>query len=140
MNLYGTAAVQHRVAAEIILSPAFPTFSNYRDYIFFDPFQTEKSFSDQLQDAETNDQGEVEFDIPLERFDRATYQLTFSAEGFEKEGGRGVRSDSSVLVSPLPYLIGYKPDGDLQYINKGSGRSVDLIALIRRSGKSRYPA
>ena len=41
----------------------------------------------------------------------------------------GVSSESSVLVSPLSYLIGYKPDGDLKYINKGSGRSVELIAV-----------
>ncbi len=129
MNLYGTAAVNHRVAAEITLSPAFPAFKSYKDYTFFDPAQTDKSFSDQLPDGATNEQGDAEFDIPLERFDRATYHLTFAAEGFEAEGGRSVRSESSVLVSPLPYLIGYKPDGDLQYISKGSKRSVDLIAI-----------
>lgn len=129
MNLYGTPAVGHRVAAEITLSPAFPVFRQYKEYTFFDPIQTDKSFSDQLPEAVTNEQGEVEFSIPLERFDRATYHLTFSAEGFEKEGGRSVRSESSVLVSPLPYLIGYKSDGELQYISKGSKRSVDLIAI-----------
>jgi uncharacterized protein YfaS (alpha-2-macroglobulin family) len=129
MNLYGTAAANHRVSGEITLSPAFPAFRNYREYTFFDPVQANQSFSDELPDGVTNDRGEAEFDLPLERFDRATYHLTFIAEGFEAEGGRSVRSESSVLVSPLSYLIGYKPDGDLQYINKGSRRSVDLIAV-----------
>jgi len=129
MNLYGTPAANNRVNAEITLSPAFPVFSAYRDYTFYDPFQAKQSFSDELSDRATNERGEAEFDLPLERFDKATYHLTFAAEGFEKEGGRSVRSESSVLVSPLPYLVGYKPDGDLQYINKGSKRSVDLIAV-----------
>ncbi len=129
MNLYGTPAVNHRVAADITLSPAFPVFKQYQDYNFFDPMKTEKSVSDQLQDTMTNEKGEAEFDLNLARFDKATYRLTFTAEGYELEGGRGVSSTSSVIVSPLSYLIGYKPDGDLKYINKGSSRSLELIAI-----------
>ena len=34
-------------------------------------------------------------------------------------GGRSVVSESSVLVSPLNYLVGYKPDGDLRFISRG---------------------
>ncbi len=128
-NLYGTPAVGHRVVGDITLSPAFPAFKQYKDYIFFDPLQTDKSFSDRLQEAKTDEQGEAEFDLNLDRFDKATYRLTFTAEGYELEGGRGVSSESSVLVSPLSYLIGYKPDGDLKYINKGSSRAVELIAV-----------
>ncbi len=129
MNLYGTPAVHHRVSADLTLAPAFPAFRQYQDYLFFDPLKTEKSVSDQLQDTETNEKGEAEFDFNLSRYDKATYRLTFTAEGYELEGGRGVSSTSSVLVSPLAYLIGYKPDGDLKYINKGSSRSVDIIAV-----------
>lgn len=128
-NLYGTPAVNHRVIADITLSPAFPAFRQYKEYIFFDPLRTDKSFSDRLEDVATNEQGEAEFVFNLDRFDKATYRLTFTAEGYELEGGRSVYSESSVLVSPLPYLIGYKPDGDLKFISKGSSRSVELIAI-----------
>jgi uncharacterized protein YfaS (alpha-2-macroglobulin family) len=128
-NLYGTPAVKHRIGAEITLSPAFPAFRQYKDYTFFDPLRTDKSFSDRLEDAVTDEQGEAEFGFNLDRFDKATYRLIFSAEGFELEGGRSVASESSVLVSPLPYLIGYKPDGDLTFISKESSRSVQLIAV-----------
>lgn len=128
-NLYGTYAVEHRIAADITLSPAFPAFRQYKDYIFFDPLRTDKSFSDRLEDTTTNEQGEAEFGFNLERFDKATYRLIFTAEGYELEGGRGVYSESSVLVSPLSYLVGYKPDGDLKFISKNSNRSVDLIAV-----------
>src|SRR5574341_1504385 len=129
MNLYGTPAVNHRVAADLTLTPAFPVFKQYQDYTFFDPLKTEKSVSDQLQDATTNEKGEAEFDFNLSRFDRATYRLTFTADGYELEGGRGVSSTSSVIVSPLSYLVGYKPDGDFKYINKGSSRALELIAI-----------
>lgn len=129
MNLYGTPAVNHRVSADITLAPAFPAFKKYSDYTFFDQFKIEQNVSDQLQDAVTNDRGEAEFELNLGRFDKATYRLTFLADGYELEGGRGVSAFSSVLVSPLSYLIGYKPDGDLKYISKGSSRSVDIIAI-----------
>src|SRR5581483_5943991 len=56
-------------------------------------------------------------------------------EGFEAEGGRSVTAETSVLVSPLPYLIGYKPDGDLSYLSKGSKRDVELIAIAPQGTK-----
>jgi alpha-2-macroglobulin len=55
--------------------------------------------------------------------------LRFIAEGFEPEGGRSVLSDATAMVSPAPYLIAYKPDGDLNYIDKDIKRSVNLIAV-----------
>ena len=129
MNLYGTPAVNHRVAAEVTLAPTSPSFRQYEDYTFFDPAKTEKSFIESLPDAVTNEKGEAELDLNLGRFDKATYRLTFAAEGYELEGGRSVGSTSTVLVSPLSYLVGFKPDGNLTYIHKDSSRSVELIAI-----------
>jgi len=129
MNLYGAPAINHRIAAEVTLAPASPAFKQYQDYTFFDPAKAEKSFVESLPDAVTNEKGDAEIDLNLGRFDKATYRLTFAAEGYELEGGRSVGSTSTVLVSPLSYLVGYKPDGDLSYINKGSSRTVELIAI-----------
>ncbi len=129
MNLYGTPAVNHRVAAEVTLAPSSPSFKQYEDYTFFDPAKAETNFVEPLPDAVTNEKGEAEIDLNLGRFDKATYRLTFAVEGYELEGGRSVGSTSAVLVSPLSYLVGYKPDGDLTYIHKGSSRSVELIAI-----------
>lgn len=129
MNLYGTPAVNHRIAAEVTLAPASLSFKQYQDYTFFDPAKAEKSFIEPLPDAVTNEKGDAEIDLNLGRYDKATYRLTFAAEGYELEGGRSVGSTSTVLVSPLSYLVGYKPDGDLTYIHKGSGRTVELIAI-----------
>ena len=50
-------------------------------------------------------------------------------DGFEKEGGRNVSTDANILVSPLPYLVGTKADGDLSYIYKNSDRIIKVIAI-----------
>ncbi len=129
MNLFGTPATNRRLSASVTLSPAFPSFSRFADYRFVDPLRAKNTFTDRLQDQRSDDKGAAEFDLNLERFDKATYRLRFAAEGFEAEGGRSVVSESSVLVSPLDFLIGYKPDGDLRYVNRGAARSVELIAI-----------
>src|SRR5437667_2580239 len=55
--------------------------------------------------------------------------MRFMAEGFEGEGGRSVTGDVGALVSALPYVIGYKADGDLRYIDMNKPRAVDLVAV-----------
>ena len=98
--------------------------TDYPDYIFADPLldpkKPPKVFTETLTDVKTNDKGQAEFDLNLDRFEKATYQLTFFAEGFEAEGGRSVTTQSKALISPLPYFIGYKPDGDLSFIKQNS--------------------
>ncbi|MFA6092735.1 MAG: alpha-2-macroglobulin [Elusimicrobiota bacterium] len=128
-NLFGTPAANRRVAGSITLSPAYPGFKSYRDYTFYDPQHAKHSFTDRLPDGMTNADGEAELPLNLERFEKATYRLVFSAEGYESEGGRSVGAESAALVSNLDYLIGYKPDGELRYINKQSSRTIELIAV-----------
>ncbi len=128
-NLFGTPAQNRRIAASIRLSPIVPSFKKYADFMFSDPKKMEKSIEETLESKTTDDAGLAEFDLNLERFEKATYRLFFSAEGFESEGGRGVHSDSSVLVSPLDYLVGYKTDGALNYIAKNALRKVEWIAV-----------
>ncbi|WP_082650292.1 alpha-2-macroglobulin family protein, partial [Legionella hackeliae] len=132
-NLYGAPAVDRRVSAKLLLSPKRVEFKKYPEYIFSDPLvdpeKPAKVFTDTLQDTKTNDKGEAQFNLNLDRFDKATYQLTFFAEGFEAEGGRSVTTQSTALVSPLAYFVGYKSDGDLKYIKQNSQRNVHFIAV-----------
>jgi uncharacterized protein YfaS (alpha-2-macroglobulin family) len=128
-NLFGTPATGHTVKASMFLTPSAPYLDKWSDYRFSDPMHAKESFSDGFADQETDDEGNVELDLALQRFASATYRLTLSAEGFEKEGGRGVAGEVSAIVSPLAYLVGYKPDGDLSYMAKGSSHAVDLIAV-----------
>ena len=61
--------------------------------------------------------------------------MRFVAQGFEAAGGRSVSAESSILVCPMPYLVGFKADGDLHYVAKGTKRAVALIAIDHEAKK-----
>ncbi len=128
-TLHGTPANARRVRAKMTLVPWAPSFGKLRDYHFFDPMNAREAHEEALPAASTDDDGHAELPLDLKRFAPATYRLTVLAEGFEAEGGRSVTAEASSVVSPLPYLIGWKPDGPLSYVNRGADRSVDLVAI-----------
>jgi hypothetical protein len=128
-TLLGTPAAGRRVSATLTLLPALPTFRALRDYTFAEPRRNVEGVNQELPDTKTNDAGEVQFDLGLERFAAASYQLRLVVRGFEAEGGRSVAAEAAVIVSPYPLLVGYKADGDLRYIHRGSERSVHLVAV-----------
>jgi len=128
-NLFGTPAADHRITASVRFSPAMPYFREYSAYRFYDPLKSEGSFNERLEDVTTNDEGEATIPINFKYLQKATYRLDFYGNGHAMEGGRAVRTTSSVIVSPLEYLIGYKPDGDFSYIKKNMEHSFHLIAI-----------
>ncbi len=138
-NLFGTPAEGRRVTALLRLTPAYPTFSAWRDYAFYDPKRPKDGVEEKLVPATTNAQGEAEFDLNLQRFADATYRLSFVAEGFEAGGGRSVAAETAQLVSSLPYLVGWKADGDLGYITKEAKRTVSLIGIDPKAQKTAIP-
>jgi uncharacterized protein YfaS (alpha-2-macroglobulin family) len=131
-NLYGTPASARRVAGKLSLSTTELSFNGYRDYIFHDPTKAESGYVKTLDDVYTDDNGDARFDIDLSEFASATYDLVFSAEGFEAKSGKSVTSESRVTVSPLKVVVGYKPDGGLSYINRGSSRNLRFVSLNNR--------
>jgi hypothetical protein len=128
-NLFGTPAANRRVTATMTLAPSFPSFPGYRDFVFYDPQRSKEGVTENLRETKTDDKGEAEFDLNLKRFARATYRLLVVAQGFEAEGGRGVTAETGTLVSQMPYLIGYKPDGDLGYVSRSAVRTVEFIGI-----------
>ncbi len=128
-NLFGTAAQNRRVTGNLNLSPSYPSFHSLKEWSFHDPKKAERGFQEPLGDKTTNDDGEVEFDFNLDKFESASYLLRFVAEGFEMEGGRSVIGSNSVLISPLDYLVGFKKGGDLNFIKKNAEVPVDFIAV-----------
>lgn len=129
MNLFGTAAENRRVEASMILSPAFPAFRTYPDYVFYDPYRAKEGYSEQLEDGQTDANGTAEFNLGLERYAKATYRMRFQARVFEPEGGRGVSAETAVLVSEMPFLVGFKADGDLSHVSRATKREVALVAI-----------
>lgn len=140
LNLFGTPAESRRVKATLMLSPTLLSFSKFRDYQFFDPMEAKEPATENLEEGETNEHGESEFELPLSRFASATYRLRFIAQGFEAEGGRSVAGDTQVTVSPMSYLVGVKTDGDLGYLSRSSRRSVHLVAVGPQGTSVAQPA
>ncbi len=128
-NLFGTPAQQRRVTATMTLSPALPAFRNFADYQFYDPQYAKEGFSEELSEAQTDDQGHASLILNLQRFARATYRVHLLTQGFEADGGRGVSAETTQLVSNMPYLVGYKADGDLNFVARNADRKIKLIAI-----------
>ncbi|MBN2812156.1 MAG: alpha-2-macroglobulin [Spirochaetales bacterium] len=128
-NLFGNAAAGNDVQASVSLRPGAQSFPAWKEYRFSDPWDDGKVYTESLGLIETDADGTCSFPIDLAKFEKATYRMTFFAEGFEKESGRSVRTEESVWISPLEYLVGWKADGDLGYINAESERTLSLIAV-----------
>ena len=128
-NLFGTAAENRRVTATMTLSPAYPAFSAHKDYTFYDPLRAKEGYSESLPDATSNLEGIAEFKLGLEKYAKATYRLNILTQAYEAGSGRSVSAEAATLISEQPYLIGYKSDGDLNYITKASKHEVSLIAV-----------
>lgn len=132
-NLFGAPAANHAVKAKMVLTPNRAlSFPQYENYCFKDPLPKPDSkftFSEEFTDVVTDDTGYLELPLNLERFSNATYQLDFFAEGFEAGGGRGVSTALSTLVTPHPFLIGYKACEGLHFLKQHSQASIRFIAI-----------
>jgi uncharacterized protein YfaS (alpha-2-macroglobulin family) len=128
-NLFGTFAAGNEVKAQINLTPGHQYFRQYRDYQFRDPYLAKNSHQEFLGTQTTSTEGNTEFALNLAKFEKATYRLAFYTEAFEKGSGRNVSAEASVYVSPLPYLVGYKADGSLNYISRDTVRTLSFIAI-----------
>ncbi|MDH5408590.1 MAG: MG2 domain-containing protein, partial [Gammaproteobacteria bacterium] len=127
-NLYGTPATERRITANMTLSPYHPVFQKYSAYHFYDPQKADKGFTERLPETVTNNEGEADINLNLERFASASYNVSLHTSGYEAEGGRSVSTQRSMLVSPRSFLVGSKPDGQLSYVSKNSKRVVQFIA------------
>ncbi|MDC8011290.1 alpha-2-macroglobulin [Tahibacter soli] len=129
MNLFGTPAQNRRVEATLTLSPVLPVFRSYPQHVFHDPQRAKEGYSEPLGEQTTNDKGEAEFPLDLAKYGTASYRLHFLAKGYEPEGGRSVSAEAASLVSSLDYLVGAKVIDNLDYVNRGDVRTVNLIAI-----------
>lgn len=128
-NLFGTPAANNEVKARINLTPGLPYVQRYRGYRFNDPYSKNNYYEESLDDMKTDEEGSAVYDIDLSKFEKASYRLNLYAEAFEKGSGRNVSTSNNIYISPLKYIIGYKADGDLGFINKNSKRKISFVAV-----------
>lgn len=139
-NLFGQPAADRRVLAKMFLSPADFAFTEYPDFTFHDrgalDLKSVKGEDDSeagkkvsLGEKQSGNDGTADFDLDLERFDGGSFQLSLAAEAFEAGGGRSVQAGKSLMVSPMPYVIGYHSDTQLNYIAKDASAALKLICI-----------
>ena len=132
-NLFGTPAESRRVTGQLELNPTSIRFSRYPGYVFDDPLRESgnavKPVSRTLTPVTTAQDGTAKLALELGQYDKGIYRLSVFSEGFEEGGGRSVKSQASTILSPLDYLVGYKTDSDLGFLNKDSEHSVHFLAV-----------
>lgn len=132
-NLFGIPAQDRKMKGQLIITPTNFRFKEYDTYRFTDPYFDKNkkplSINEILPVQQSDADGQSRFDIDLQRFREGSYSLQFIAEGFDQAGGRSVIASNSALISPLEFLVGYKADGKLNYINANSKRSIEFITI-----------
>ncbi len=129
-TLFGIPAAQRRVAGKLFLSPATPGFAQWPGWKFGMPdsnrFDTKEI---PLVDGTTDETGKATLPLNLEANTAPMLRARVELEGFEADGGRGVRTELSTLVSRQAYLIGNKPERSLDYLDGRDPVSVAMIAI-----------
>lgn len=128
-NLYGTPASDRTIKSKMTLTQFYPGFSKFKNYFFFDPYKMKEGVTENLADTKTNENGDAEIFLNLNRFTGNSFRIEINTEGLSGEGGRSVKTKSAVLVSPLSFMVGYKPDGETYFIKKEAPRKINLIAI-----------
>lgn len=128
-NLFGTAAQDRRVTAQLRLTPSVPAFDQHPGFRFSDPNQALEGVQQALEDVRTDAAGKAEIALGLEQYERASYRLDLLVRAFEPGSGRGVASTLRALVSDQPYLVGIKAADSLGYVNRGSRASAEVLVI-----------
>ena len=132
-NLFGSPAQGRRVAGTMELVPSGIRLKDFADFRFDDPLREPGSaparVASVLSDATTDEAGQAQLALDLARYEQGIYRLNVTVEGFEEGGGRSVKTRASVMVSPLDYLVGYRSDSDLDWLQRNSNHSVELIGV-----------
>lgn len=128
-NLFGTPAQARRVEGSLVLRPAYPSFSRWPGWNFYDPQRASDGFDEPLTEQTTNADGVAIFDLDLNRYANATYQLSFLTRAFEPGSGRNVAAQAGTLVSDNEFLVGLRSVDDLNYVKRGSKRTIEWVTI-----------
>ena len=128
-HLFGEPAGNRRVDAEMTLTPALPRFTRHADYRFQIGQGLNEPYQQTLTGAVTDAAGNALFNLDLKRFVGRAYHLNVLGRAFEAEGGRSVAAQTSAIISDAAFLVGVKADGDLTFVQRGSTRGAQWLAV-----------
>ncbi len=129
-TLFGIPAAERRIAAKLKLSPTTPYFAKWPSWQFGISTANRSDTKEiSLADATTDEHGQATLPLNLEAHTAPMLRARVELEGFEADGGRGVRTELSTLVSRQSYLIGHKADRYLGYLDGRDPVSVGIVAI-----------
>lgn len=141
-NLFGTPAANRKITARATLTPVSFSFPEYTGYTFTPNYISDTGLADntarraqtfvqELADVRTDDSGTANLEIHFDKnIPSGTYMLAMNIRGFEGgDGGKSVQTNITTRVSDAKYLVGYRADSDLSYVNRNASRTVRLVAL-----------
>ena len=131
-NLFDFPATNHKILAKMSLTPTKALhFEGFTEYHFAAPSTeaTDLSFTENFPEALTDENGQAEFLIDVERFTQGIYHLSFAAKGFEAGSGHAVSHEIETLLTPHPFLIGYRTDETLQFLKHNQKTMLNLLAI-----------
>lgn len=138
-NLFGAPAQNRKIKGKLILEPTGFSFEKYPGFVFTDPLTVKdkplKAVVQEIDETTTDKEGNAVLNLDLGRFEKGTYRLTLSLQGFDEAGGKSVKAFNTTLVSPMKVIAGFKADGDLSFIKQGSERNVRFKAVNRQLGE-----
>lgn len=129
-SLFGNASVDHKIRTKYIIRPVALNFPQHKDYYFDNPTKNLEEYESAWMESKSNDKGEVVEKIDLDKFQKKVFRLSVVSEGYEKDSGRSVIANDSMIVSPHDYLIGVKEDGgSYDYIKSEDKRDIKFLAI-----------
>lgn len=142
-NLYGLPANHNQITGEIDLTPGVFYFPKYPDYQFLDPLVTDKkdlrNVTEKLTPEYTDAAGQAKLDLDLKKYANASYSLSLYIKGHQQDGSVAAEAGASIMVSPLPYIVGYKTTSYLDYLSENSKNTVNFIALDPQANSIALP-
>ncbi|GAB4392827.1 MAG: alpha-2-macroglobulin [Gammaproteobacteria bacterium] len=132
-NLYGLPASGNMVHANLTLIPGHIHLPHYPEYRFIDPLIDKqaklKTLEHKLTPQLTDNDGKVVFNIDLKHYAQTTYQMNLYLVADKKTGEYGVDTVKTLMISPLPYLIGVKAPENSEAIPQKSNSKIKFIAV-----------
>ncbi len=129
-TLFGTAAANRRIAATLHLTPVSPRLPKWSGWTFgvANPDRQETQ-EIPLNDVTTDADGRATLALNLDAHTAPMLRARVEIEGFEADGGRGVRTAIHTRVSPQSHLIGYMADRGLGYLDARHPVEVEVVAI-----------
>lgn len=132
-NLFGSPAIGHTVHAKLISSPLRFSFENeYKTFNFYDAGKADKTTVHDLGTVLTDEKGKAYIKLDasaLGAMGEGSLAVTMQAEVMDAQGGSGIMVKDVLNISPLPAVVGYKTQSNIDFLTQNEKAELEIIAL-----------